>query len=586
MNVIIDTDISIDVDDVGSICLAHGLMDAGELNILAIVHNTGLSSGIGAVSVLNHFYGRNDIPLGAYRGTIGRPSNATEGPPDSPSWTNHGRGIYVDELVRSFESPVQNMWQVPTALRVYIDTLEAAEDNSVVIVNIGLATNVLDLVREHAELVRRKVAAYIVMGGRRSGGYEWNFAADGWGQWRGIYAGLADTTRQAFELFPSEVPKFILPYESGHDVMTGGVLTQARDQSDRGYDSPCRRAYFLYCGVKGSRSSWDPMVILFAARGNADSRQTDGLPFYDVEPGFEEFHTNGEAFWEPAQNGSVAPGNLYTLVGTKSVYDTAGVIDGLLQAAPRSVPSPPPSIPLPPSTPCESWCSDHSAAWENKCNFRYCFACGECEPPAPASPPPLPPADPPLPFKPPQPPQSPPQSPPLSLPSPPPTPVPQLLAARQQQQQQQTLTSPLYSSPSRSPPTPPRLAHLPLAAAGEHAEVGYSLVLGFVALVAGVIALARLTLRRVLFVADILPNVAKSNRPARTAGQIQKAPRRSKLRKQHKRLPMDTEEDADALAADNQDAEALAADNQDSVDLDDIDDDGDLGRRGGLTMSV
>ena len=49
---------------------------------------------------------------------------------------------------------------------------------------------------------------------------------------------------------------------------------------------------------------------------------------------------------------------------------------------------------------------------------------------------------------------------------------------------------------------------------------------------------------------------------------------------------MDTGEDADALAADNQDAEALAADNQDSVDLDDIDDDGDLGRRGGLTMSV
>ena len=39
----------------------------GEVEILAILHNTGFKNGIGAVSSINHFYG-HDIPLGAYKG--------------------------------------------------------------------------------------------------------------------------------------------------------------------------------------------------------------------------------------------------------------------------------------------------------------------------------------------------------------------------------------------------------------------------------------------------------------------------------------------------------------------------------------
>ena len=38
----------------------------------AIVHDAGIPEGIGAVSVLNSFYGRDDIPLGAYKGDFGR----------------------------------------------------------------------------------------------------------------------------------------------------------------------------------------------------------------------------------------------------------------------------------------------------------------------------------------------------------------------------------------------------------------------------------------------------------------------------------------------------------------------------------
>ena len=37
-DLIIDTDMSIDVDDVGMLCAAHALVDLGEARILAVLH--------------------------------------------------------------------------------------------------------------------------------------------------------------------------------------------------------------------------------------------------------------------------------------------------------------------------------------------------------------------------------------------------------------------------------------------------------------------------------------------------------------------------------------------------------------------
>ena len=98
---IIDTDASFDVDDVVAICLAHALADRGETKILAIVHDAGIPEGIGAVSVLNHWYGRDDILLGAYKGDYGKDGNG--------NWV---RGHYVDDLVNNWDSPIKDSSQV------------------------------------------------------------------------------------------------------------------------------------------------------------------------------------------------------------------------------------------------------------------------------------------------------------------------------------------------------------------------------------------------------------------------------------------------------------------------------------------
>jgi len=160
---IIDTDASFDVDDVVAVCMAHALMDNGEVDIKAIVHDAGIPEGIGAMSVLNHYYGRDDILLGAYKGNFGK-------------WPGGGwvEGDYVMDLVRNYPSPVKDSSQVPDAVSVYRQVLAAAEDRSVVIAAIGFATNIADLLRSGgdassplsgSDLVAAKVKTVVWQGG-------------------------------------------------------------------------------------------------------------------------------------------------------------------------------------------------------------------------------------------------------------------------------------------------------------------------------------------------------------------------------------------------------------------------------------
>merc|ERR1712142_151810 len=105
VKLIIDTDMDFDVDDVGAVCAAHAMADKGWVDILAIVHDAGIPEGIGAVSVLNHYYGRDDIILGAYKGEYGKDNNG--------NWV---RGHYVDHLVNNWDSPIKHSSQVLSAV--------------------------------------------------------------------------------------------------------------------------------------------------------------------------------------------------------------------------------------------------------------------------------------------------------------------------------------------------------------------------------------------------------------------------------------------------------------------------------------
>ena len=68
VKVIFDTDMIGDFDDVGALACLHALADAGECEILATISSTRGNASVGAIEVINHYYGRPDLPVGSPKG--------------------------------------------------------------------------------------------------------------------------------------------------------------------------------------------------------------------------------------------------------------------------------------------------------------------------------------------------------------------------------------------------------------------------------------------------------------------------------------------------------------------------------------
>eukprot|EP00040_Diaphanoeca_grandis_P016443 m.84819 g.84819 ORF g.84819 m.84819 type:complete len:388 (-) comp25807_c0_seq1:144-1307(-) len=291
---IIDTDMSTDVDDVIAVCLANQLHNQRKLNLLAVVHNTGLEIGVGAVSVINHFYGNDDIAVGAYVGTFDNPNN-------SPSWVS---GPYVPGVVSAFPSPIRNSSECKSAVAVYRSTLAAAADNSVRISSIGFFTNIAALLQsgpdDHSplsgkELVARKVEYMAVMGGRYPNssamGHEWNFG--GGCRDAPICPTTPKATSTVISMWPPSVPMLFSGWELGNQVKTGARLTltngSCASTAQGQPPNPCAAAFKLYGDMDPrvlteGRSSWDPSTTLVAATSN---------PFTGAIASYYDLHNSG-----------------------------------------------------------------------------------------------------------------------------------------------------------------------------------------------------------------------------------------------------------------------------------------------------
>ncbi|KAL1511374.1 hypothetical protein AB1Y20_006176 [Prymnesium parvum] len=249
VKLILDTDMGggdcDDVDDVGTLCMLNALMDNGEVELLAVVINTMPQKIAGVVSVLQHFYGRDDVLIGAYKG-------------GSPWYWQVS--AYVGLLADHWPSPLKHTSQLPSALEVYRRTLASQPDHSVVISSVGMLTNLADLIRSQPDthsplsglaLFTSKVRLLAVMGGAYPQGFECNFCAS------------RDDAAFVFAHLPPKVPVLYLGVEIGLEVMHGAALTDCADRSN-----PCRQAYIDYLrGPHRDRPSWDPLTTLAAVRG-------------------------------------------------------------------------------------------------------------------------------------------------------------------------------------------------------------------------------------------------------------------------------------------------------------------------------
>ena len=132
---------------------------------------------IGACDAINTYFGRGQIPLGAYHGNaVGKDEGMTAGYNEIAKNTAH------------FKHRVVARDRVPSAVSVYRKTLASQPDQSVSIVVVGFLTNVSALLESGpdenssangSDLVASKVKELSVMGGRYPSGREYNFSQRG-----------------------------------------------------------------------------------------------------------------------------------------------------------------------------------------------------------------------------------------------------------------------------------------------------------------------------------------------------------------------------------------------------------------------
>jgi hypothetical protein len=272
-NIILDQDISPDVDDVGPLGVLHALADRGEANILAIVGSMQHPEIPGAIDAINSYYGCPGTPIGAHkRGFLANPDH---------------HGSYPNVLSAEFPNDVKNHDGVPDAVPLYREVLSRQPDESVTIVTTGFLSSIPDLLDSGPdrysslngrELVARKVKELVVMGGRYPEGKEFNFS----------FGGANRYTKRAIEDWPT--PITFSGWEIGEYIKTGSGL------KDAPADSPVRRAYHVYFGGKfEERPSRDQTAVLYAVRGTRD--------YWDEETvGHNQVADDGSNRWQRSKD--------------------------------------------------------------------------------------------------------------------------------------------------------------------------------------------------------------------------------------------------------------------------------------------
>ena len=257
VQLIIDTDLGFDVDDVGAVAIAHALADMGKADILGIVCNTDRDACIVGVDIINTYYGRADMDIGSFKGHFG-------------SYTDNGQDShYVNDLRARFPHRVESRNDVPSALDVYRSVLQRAANRSITIASIGETTNLQELLRQDRDLVHAKVMRVVYM----DGGFNFGCADGAYGPddecWRSAQYVVANMPSPDVEQI------FQLHGDNHNGWWVGNDAKCGMDESNPvkvAYQSACRNMWAGACDNYG-RDSWDLNSVYVAVAGAAGGGQ-------------------------------------------------------------------------------------------------------------------------------------------------------------------------------------------------------------------------------------------------------------------------------------------------------------------------
>lgn len=274
VRLIFDTDMGNDIDDALALAVIHALESRGEVELLAVTLTKDNRHAAPYVDLVNHFYGRGEIPVGVVRnGKTPEDSAMIRVPVERKA--AGGSPLYPRKLSDSK--------QAPEAVALLRKVLEQQPDSSVTIAQVGFSTNLARLLDSPSgkELVTRKVRLLSAMAGQfPTGRPEYNVKTD-----------LPAATK-VFHEWPTPI------VASGFEIGEA-ILYPARSiESDFNYVKyhPVADAYRAYQKMPYDRPTWDLTSVLYAVR-------PDRGYFSLSPPGRIRVDREGKTSLEPSADG-------------------------------------------------------------------------------------------------------------------------------------------------------------------------------------------------------------------------------------------------------------------------------------------
>ncbi len=306
--IIFDTDMAGDCDDIGALATLHALADLGECEILAAVttRKDRSNASAAAISAVNHWYGRPDIPIGTDK--VG---GHNHNPPISP---------FCPVLRDYFTHSARPDDRMPDALDVYRRVLSSAPDKSIIICCVGALSNLDDLLRNDLELVARKVKMTVIMAGEfpdsRKNKLECNIMID------------VPAARKVGADWPT--PVLYTGFEVGFQIHCGGDLKNVTPRN------PVRRAFELRPYGKGfsidkGKPAYDQTAVLLGVRG-AEKK------FWDLSENGRMIVTEvGHTYWKSEESTA----HRYVKIRAGAIPQITAMIERLMVKPPLFNPAQP-----------------------------------------------------------------------------------------------------------------------------------------------------------------------------------------------------------------------------------------------------
>ena len=300
-NVILDTDLGSDVDDVGAVALANILHNKKIINLLCVTHTTSGLYGPLVCEAINQFYHNDDIPVGVHKGKEFLKEELEDNYPIPTS--------------KAFPHKHQNVDDMPDAVRMLRENL--ANHDHVTLIFVGPLMNLGNLMKSEPdnisplngeELINQKVDAIYIMGG----GFPdvTGLPKFDWPEYN-----LAMALEESiYSIRRLKVKTVFVDGTIGQEVLTGAkVWKKYGDSNIVGY------AYsrYIYRNDDNSRFSWDPMTVYVACI-------KDNL-FKEVGPGIVNIDEKGYTTFKEEKNG-----NFFVIDKNKSYQKIQDVLDDLL----------------------------------------------------------------------------------------------------------------------------------------------------------------------------------------------------------------------------------------------------------------